>query len=130
MMLRIDSFPSFVNSCAEFSTKRISFNGAEWHLKFELYKYCQTTKKNILLTQSSPGQPETLGVFVCGTRGDPRECSFDVDAAFAFKRPPAVTEHRLLSHKYCFSEAKNFDSWGYPQLAKIPVSLTLHLFNY
>ena len=128
MMIRIDSFPSFVISKDQFDTKRINAYGTEWHINIQLYKYCQTYKKFIHVTPSSPDQPETLAAFVCGRRSDRKECSFDVDATFKFKRPTTAQENRL-SHKFCFNSTKQYDSWGSYGLAGIDVIFVIHTIS-
>ena len=120
VMIRIDSFPSFVTSKAVFETERITAFGTEWYISIELYKYCQISKANILVTPSSIDQPEALAAFVCGRRNDRKECSFDVDATFKFKRPSTAREFRY-SHKFSFNSAKNCASWGDRQFARIDV---------
>ena len=87
ILVRIENFPSFVTSKAEFNTKRITAYGTEWYISIKLCKYCQTSKEYIRATPSTTDQLETLGAFVCGTRSDRKECSFDVGATFKFKNP-------------------------------------------
>ena len=111
MMIRIDSFPSFVTSKAVFDTKRITAYGTEWFVTILLCKYCQTSNKYIDVNSSSPEQPEFFATFVYGTRSDGKECSFDVEATVKFKRPPTAKEFRF-SHKFCFNLTTNFFGWG------------------
>ena len=102
-MIRVENFPSFVTSKAEFKSKRINAYGTEWYISIELYKYCQTSGEDVRVTPSSSDQPETLGVFVYGERSDRKECSFDVDATFKFKQPVTAQEYRYLrTRKFCF----------------------------
>ena len=127
MMIRIDRFPSYVISKAEFDSEPISAYGAEWYINIRLYKYCQTDKKHIHVTPSSPDQPETLAAFVCGRRSDRKECSFDVDATFKFKQPTTAQENRF-SHKFVFdSTNQHYDSWGSYGLAGIDVIFVILL---
>ena len=111
-MIRINNFPSFVTSKAEFDTKRINAYGAEWYIAIEWYKYCQTGKKYIHVTSSSPDQPETLGVFLYGIRSDQKECSFNVEATFKLRGISIAIEY-LYSQKFYFTSTKTFDIWGY-----------------
>ena len=122
VMSRINNFPSFVTSKAEFDTKRINAYGAEWFIAIEWYKYCQTGKKYIHVTSSSPDQPETLGVFLYGIRSDQKECSFVVEATFRLKQKSTAREWRY-SHKFCFTSTKNCDSLGYRNFERIDVIL-------
>ena len=93
-MIRINNFPSFVTSRAEFYTKRINAYGTEWYIAIEWFKYCQTGKEYILVNSTSTDQSDTLGVFVCGGRSDQKECSFDVEAIFKLRQISTATEGR------------------------------------
>ena len=127
-MVRIDNFPLFVTSKAVFDTKYFNAYGTEWYITISLYKYCQTRKGQKRVTSSSVNdQPETLGAFVYGTRSDRKECSFDVDETFKFKRPSTALEVQY-SHKFSFGLTKHFDSWGSRQFARIDVILILPFF--
>ena len=121
-MIRIDDFPSFVNSKDLFNSKRINVYGAEWYITFELLKYCQTNKHHILVNSTSTDQPETLGVFVVGRRSDQKECSFVVETTFKLKHISTAREWRN-SHKFCFTSTKNCDTWGYRDFMRIDVIL-------
>ena len=120
ILVHIEHFHSFVTSKAEYESVSINFNNTEWYIKIRLYKYCQTSKEDIRVTSSSSDQPETLGAFVCGKRSDRKECSFDVEESFKFKRPTTAQENRE-SHKFCFNSTKQYESWGYRNFAKIDV---------
>ena len=124
MMIRIDRFPSYVISKAEFDSKPISAYGAEWYINIRLYKYYQTDKKYIHVTSSSLDQPETLAAFVFGRRRDRKECSFNVDATSKFIQPDTAQED-MESHKFVFSSTKQCIGWGRPEFARIDVFLTL-----
>ena len=124
-MVRIDNFPLFVTSKADSDIKHFNAYGTEWYISIQLYKYCQRSKEHNRVTSLSINdQPETLGAFVCGTRSDRKECSFDVDAIFKFKRPSAARELRY-SEKFSFGPTKHYDARGYIQFALIDVILTL-----
>ena len=116
----VENFHSFVTSKAEYESVSINFNNTEWYIYVQLFKYCLTSKEYIRITSSSTEQPETLGVFVCGRRSDQKECSFDVDETFKFKRPLTAKEVRY-SHKFNFNSTRNLDSWGSRQLSRIDV---------
>ena len=124
-MIRINNFPSFVTSKADFDTKRINAYGTEWYVKIPLYKYCQTSKEYIHVTSSSPDQPETLGVFVHGIRSDQNECSFNVEATFKLRGISTAKQERY-SHKFCFTSTKNLDTWSYRNFKRIDVILLCH----
>ena len=123
-MIRIEGFSSFVASRNEFNSNRISVGGkdkCEWDISLQFCRYNRIRKEFFCVISSSP-EPETLGAFVCGTRSDQKECSFDVDAIFRFKRPSTAPDCRY-SHKFDFnSENRHYDSWGYWDLARIDVS--------
>ena len=121
-MIRIDRFPSFVTSKAEFNTKRINAYGTEWYIAIELFKYCQTRNKYKIVKSTSPDQPETLGVFVYGRRRDQKECSCFVEATFKLRHISTAAEWRY-SQKFCFTSTKNCESWGSRQFARIDVIL-------
>ena len=128
-MVRIDNFPLFVTSKAVFDTKYFNAYGTEWYITINLYKYCQTSKEQKHVTSSSVNdQPETLAAFVCGRRSDLKECSFDVDAIFKFKRPLTAPKYRY-SQKFIFNSINQYcESWGYTKVARIDVILTLSFF--
>ena len=123
-LVRIENFPSFVTLKASFDTKQIDVYGTKWFIGIDLHKCGKTSKEDILVTSSSTDQPEFLGAFVCGTRFDRKECSFDVHSTFKFKRPTSAQENRE-SHKFCFNSTKQNASWGYRKLARIDVILDL-----
>ena len=127
MMIRIESFPSFVISKAQLESKRINAYGTEWYVKIGLYKYCQTSKKYIRVTSSSSDQPETLGAFLCGRRSDQKECLFIIDKTFKFKQDSADPEYwSSSSNKFVFNSTNHYhNSWGYFNLARINVIFTL-----
>ena len=125
-MIRIENFPSFVISKAQFYSRRITAYGTEWYIGIRLYKYCQTSKANILVTPSSIDQPETLGASVCGERSDQKECSFDVGATFKFMQPATVREDQLLQ-KFYFNSTKYYDGWGLRNFGRIDVILLCYL---
>ena len=127
--VHIENFPSFVTSKAECQSVSVNFNNTEWYIYVQLFKYCLTSKEYIRITSSSTEQPETLGVFVCGRRSDRKECSFDVNAIFKFKRPSTAREMQFSqSHKFCFNSTKHYAAWGYRNFAKIDVILALSFF--
>ena len=120
-MVRINNFPSFIVSKVSLATPRKNLNNTEWYINVNLNKYCQTSKKEIIVSAASSDQPESLGIFLNGTRTDPKECSFDVDAIFKFKRPSTTPEYRY-SHKFVLNSMnQHYDSWGYAKFARIEV---------
>ena len=125
LLVRIENFSSFVNSKAKCETKRVSVNDTEWCIKIEFYRYSQTDRDYILVTPSSPEQPEFFAAFVCGTRSDRKECSFAVDTILKFKR--AAQKFRY-SHKFSFDSTNHCDSRGYRNFVRIDVILLYHFF--
>ena len=120
MMIRINNFPSFVTSKAVFDTKRINAYGTEWYIRIFLCKYCQTSNEHKIVKSTSTDQPETLGAFFCGTRSDGKECSFDVDFTFKFKRSSTAREMRF-SENFSFNSTENLDAWGCVDFSTIDV---------
>ena len=123
----VENFRSFVTSKAEYESVSINFNNTEWYVRIELYKYCQESNEYIRVTPSSPEQPETLGLFLCGRRSDQKECSFDVGATFKFKRPRTAQKNRI-SHKFCFNLTNHDESRGERRFGRIDVILALSFF--
>ena len=128
-MMRIDDFPSFVTSKAEYETKPMKVYGTEWRIRVYVCKYCPANKKTIHIFPSSPDQPETLGAYVCGIRRDHKECSFDLDASFQLKSSSTTRELRY-SHKFVFNSTDYYNSWGFPEFGKIDVFLALYLSTF
>ena len=127
ILVHIKNFHSFVTSKAEYESVSVNFNDTEWYICIQLYKYCQTDKKNLLVTPLSPEQPETLGLFLCGRRSDQKECSFDVGATFKFKRPRTAQKNRI-SNKFCFNLTNHDESRGERRFGRIDVILALSFF--
>ena len=129
ILVRIEHFPSFVISKAKYKSFSINFNNTEWFIMIRLYKCGQTSNDDICVTSSSTEQPETLGAFLCGKRSDRKECSFDVNAIFKFKRPSTAMELRF-SHKFNFNSTEHYyDSWGSRKSARINVILLYHFLS-
>ena len=125
ILVHIENFHSFVTSKTEYESVSVNFNNKEWFIVINLYKYCQTDNKYIVVTSSSPEQPEFFAAFVYGGRSDKKECSFDVNGTFKFKRPSTAKEVRC-SHKFSFNSTNYYyDNWGCHQLARIDVILAL-----
>ena len=123
-MIRIENFPLFVTSKAEFESERINAYGTEWFIHIQLYKYCRTSKEYILVNSSSSNKPETLSAFLCGRRSDRKKCSFDVDKTFMFKQESADRENwGSISHKFGFDSTNYYAAWGYYDIARIDVIL-------
>ena len=83
--IRIDDFPSFVNSKAKYETKAGTVNGIEWRIVVELRKYCRKSKRYITLNSSSPGSAEILNIY-CVNAPAPFCSLFYLDAVLKFKR--------------------------------------------
>ena len=99
-------------------------------IKIQLYKYCQTSKGYIRVTSSSADQPETLAVFLCGSRGDRNECSFDVETTFKFKRPAKARKVRF-SKKICFNSKNGYCACACGhQFARIDVIFAFSFLTY
>ena len=127
ILVHIENFPSFVISKAKCQSVSVNFSNTEWHIRVQLFKYCQAGKEFILVTPSSSDQPETLSVCLCGRRSDRKECSFNVDALFKFKQPVTAQQKRYL-HKFGFDSTTHYFNWGYRKFAQINVIFALFYF--
>ena len=85
--IRIENFPSFVATKANYFTDDVIVNETVWYISLALVKYCQNKKKYIHVPPSSNNQPEALGAFIFGKRSDEKDSSYIVNATFKFKQP-------------------------------------------
>ena len=92
--IRIDDFPSFVNSKAKYEAKAGTASSIEWRIVIELTKYCHESKSYITLNSSSPESAEFLGIYIyCVKRIRPSPISFNLDAVLKSK-------HTHFSNKF------------------------------
>ena len=129
--IRIENFPSFVSSNADYDTNGVIVNGTEWFIGMRLTKFCQNERKYIHITPSSSDQPKTLGACIFGTRSDEKDSSSIVNATFKFKQPSTAKEFRILGRRFNLNTANGYhQGWGVNEMAKIDVinfPLLLHL---
>ena len=88
LKIRIDDFPSFVDSKATYETKAGTFEGVDWFIVIDLSKYWQESKSYITLNSTSMDTPEFLGTyFFCESNlNAPWGRFFKIDAIIKFKR--------------------------------------------
>ena len=106
--IRIENFPSFVVSKAEYYTDKIIVNDMEWCISLSLMKYCQNEKHYITVSPSSNDQPEKLGAFIFGRRRDRKDSSFIVYATLKFKQPPTGVGFRILGEKLNLNKTNGY----------------------
>ena len=104
--IRIDDFPSFVNSKAKYETKAGTVNGIECFIGIKLRKYCHESKRYITLNSSSPGNAEFLGIYICCKNAASKRISFYFDAILKFKRN-FVVKNGFLSR---FNNKRSFEA--------------------
>ena len=104
--IRIDDFPSFVNSKAKYEAKASTVNGIECFIGIELKKYCHKSKSYITLNSSSPGNAEFLGIYIRCKNATRNRISFSFDAIIKFKRNFVVKNGFLSRNNKRSFEAK------------------------
>ena len=119
--IRIENFPSFVATKAEYFTDDVIVNDTKWYISLFLAKYCQNEKKYIYVTPSSSDQPEALGAIIFGRRNNEKYSSFIVNATFKFKHP-SMAEGFWLKGKIDLNTTNDFHlGRGDTNIAKIDV---------
>ena len=108
--IRIENFPSFVVSKAQYYTDGIIVNNSKWFINLCLMKYCHNDEEYITVTSSSNDQPEKLGAFIFGRRRDRKDSSFIVYATLKFKQPPTAEGFRILGRKLNLSKTNCYRS--------------------
>ena len=98
LQIRIDDFPSFVDSKANYETKVGTFEDVDWFIVIDLSKYRQESKRYITLNSTSSDTPEFLGIyFYCESNLDaPDPRYFNFDAIIKFKRTSFSMEFFLF----------------------------------
>ena len=106
LQIRIDDFPSFVDSKANYETKAGTFEDVDWFIVIQLSKYCPESKSFITLNSTSSDTPEFLGIYIyCKDNPNPNAPSgtfFYIDAIVKFKR----TSFSNISSLWRISESK------------------------
>ena len=127
LLIRIENFPTFVASKAQYSSREICINNALWNVGINLKKHCHASNRYYTITPGSPYQPEYLGVFLFGKRSIQKDCSFEVTAKFRFnKQPPTGKKlEQVFTRKFCFNAANKYSVFvNYSSaLAKINVNV-------
>ena len=127
LLIRIDNFPLFVSSKAEYHSRCIVVNKIRWYIYMDLRQRFNTGDGtiNLCITPESPGQPDTLGAYLCGDASLCKNCAFDVVGKFKFKHAPTVVE-REVKHKFDINKSNSFHDFnGFSDLAKINVVVTI-----
>ena len=132
LLIRIDNFPSFVTSKASYNTRNIIVNNTRWCILVDLTKYCQKSKKYILINAETSDQPESLAAVIKGKREkESIDCSFDVEAKIKFKQPHPMDDEKMSTRKFCFNSSNGYaDGLGSGDLAKINVVFTFFFYNF
>ena len=103
-VIRIDDFPSFVDSKATYETKAGTFEDVDWFIVIQLSKYCHESKSYVTLNSISSDTPEFLEIYIyCkGNPNAPPGNFFNIDAIVKFKR----TSFSNISLLWLSSESK------------------------
>ena len=98
LQIRIDDFPSFVDSKANYETKVGTFEDVDWFIVIDLSKYRQESKRYITLNSTSSDTPEFLGIyFYCQSNLNAPRRHYWIDAIIKFKRTGFSNKFHLFS---------------------------------
>ena len=126
LFIRIENFPAFVTSKAEYISRYINVNNTQWCIRIWTDETCNNTTQ----ASSDQDQPKFLFIAVCGKveKNLCKECSFNVAAKFTIKQHETATIEATC--KLCLNASNQYKNYFINRNLKIDVTFFLTFFAY